>query len=169
MSGSRFFAFSPGFLYICLRPIYKKEALLQFDKDFDVLYGLVYYPKNDIYFFNWGIGTKATNYYLEYMEKDSGDTITTTDTYSFTFSTNITGHVGAKEVKYSTGIGTTSTGTQQISTTHQEQSELLSRVIINYSEDVVLNRTINSLDTLFTLRHYDNNAISVCIVPAEMY
>ena len=144
----------------------KAKYTYVFDKNFIV--SKWYYPETDIYFFNWSLGTNAVDYYLEISEQDSGDTVTTVDTFSFGFTTNITVS-GNEEQKTSAGLGTTTTKGYQFSRSHQENSDLISRSIINYAEDFVLNRAISGNDTTFTLRNYDNNAISVCIIPSEMY
>lgn len=128
-----------------------------------------YYPETNIYFFNWGLGANSVDYYLEISEQDSGDTVTKVNTFSFGFTANITHNEGNDEKKTTAGLGITTTLGYQISRTHLEKSDIIAVPMINYGEDFVLNRTISGNDTLFTLRNYDNNAISVCIIPSEMY
>lgn len=127
-----------------------------------------YYPQvGDNDFFNWSLATKSTAYVVEVMEVDSGNTLSYSDTQSYSITSNVSIQ-GGTEIKTSYGYSQTSSNSTTITTSRTETSDLLSRFAVEYTDDVVLNKSIG-VDTLYTLRSYGNGAVSVCILPVVKY
>lgn len=127
-----------------------------------------YYPQaGDNDFFNWSLALKSTAYVVEVMEVDSGNTLTYSNTQSYSTTDNVSVQ-GGTEIKTSYGYSQTSSNSTTITTSRTETSDLLTRFAVEYSDDVVLNKTIG-LDTLYTLRSYGNGAVSVCVLPVVKY
>ena len=114
--------------------------------------------------FNWDLDQYASSIKIDIEEVDLTETTIITDTRSVKFATNfaIEGTIQKIGLKFGASLENTNTATVQ--RTFTQGNDLLGEVIVNFADNVIINRSGND----YTTREYSSGMYSITVEPIRV-